>query len=149
MTLRVRPSITPENRVDMIINVMISQLAASETNGQPDRTEMDTTTNMIVGDGATLLLGGILFQQDSHIRRKVPLLGDLPGVGELFRHNNIVESNNELMVFITPYVIDDPNGTQPATTEVIDNATKKHDAFRGSMEETLEKMRKEVLKMKK
>ena len=55
-------------------------------NSQPVRTELDTTTNMVVQDGQTIMLGGMLFQEDSRIKRKIPLLGDLPLVGGLFRH---------------------------------------------------------------
>ena len=149
MTLQVRPSITPENNVDMIVRVQISDLTADQVNAQPVRTEMDTTTNMIVEDGATLLLGGILIQKDSHIRRKVAGLGDLPGVGELFRHNAIQESNEELMVFITPFVVDDPNGTQAATKAQIEEARQKHEDYRQSLDETVQQLRQEIMKMKK
>lgn len=106
MTLQARPSITPEKNVDMIVNVMLSQLTGEIVNGQPVRSKMETQTNMIVQDSQTIMLGGILFQKDSQIRRKMPLLGDIPGVGLLFRHNETVQSNSELIVFITPYVVD-------------------------------------------
>jgi hypothetical protein len=66
---------------------------------------------MIVQDGQTLLLGGILFQQDSTIERKLPLLGDMPLVGGLFRHNEINLANSEMFVFMTPRVIQEPNAT--------------------------------------
>jgi len=132
MTLRVRPSITPEKNVDMIINVMISQLTGQEVNQQPIRTEMETTTNMIVEDGETVMLGGILFQRDSTIERKLPLLGDAPLVGGLFRHNEAVERNNEMLVFITPYVIDDPNKMRPETIEELERPKEK---LKGVLEE--------------
>jgi len=149
MTLQVRPSITPENNVDMVVRVQISDLSTDLVNAQPVRTEMDTTTNMIVEDGSTLLLGGILIQKDSQIRRKVAGLGDLPGVGDLFRHNAIQESNEELMVFITPFVVDDPNGTKPATKAQIDEARQKHEDLRRTLDDTVEQLRQEVMKMKK
>jgi type II secretory pathway component GspD/PulD (secretin) len=107
MTLRVRPSITPQKNVDMNIDLTISQLSAERINLQPVRTYMNTTTTSIVRDGQTIMLGGILFQEDSIVERKVAVLGDLPLVGPLFRHNETVESNNELIIFITPQVIDE------------------------------------------
>ena len=125
MTLRVRPSITPENNVDMIINVILSQLTADRENDQPVRTEMDTTTNMIIQHAQTLMLGGILFQTDSTVERKIPLLGDVPVAGGLFRHNNIIESNEELIVFITPYVIDEPENLLPETKAEIEPPLEK------------------------
>jgi general secretion pathway protein D len=120
MTLRTRPSITPEKNVDMIINVVLSQLTPEEINNQRVRTEMDTTTNMIVQDGQTLMLGGMLFNEDSNVQRKLPLLGDLPLVGGLFRHNEGVIANSELLIFVTPYVVDGLEETLPETLKEIE-----------------------------
>lgn len=107
MTLAARPSITPEKRVDMNITVLLERLTSNKSNDQPVRATMETETNMIIEDAQTLMLGGILFQKDSKVQRKLPLFGDLPLIGGLFRHNEIIASNSELIVFVTPYVIDD------------------------------------------
>ena len=138
MTLAVRPSITPNNDVDMIINIIISQLTTEEQNSQPVRTEMETKTNMIVGDSQTLMLGGILFQQDSVTNRKVPLLGDIPLLGALFSHNETTATNNEMLVFITPYVIDEPDKTGSATKEEIQRSKERLDNIREGLNETME-----------
>jgi general secretion pathway protein D len=137
MTLRVRPSITPENNVDMIINVILSQLTADRINDQPVRTEMDTTTNMMIQHSQTLMLGGILFQTDSQVERKIPLLGDMPLAGGLFRHNAITESNEELIVFITPYVIDKPDNLLPETEAEIEPQLEKLDNIKEELEALL------------
>jgi len=126
MTLRVRPSITPEKNVDMTINLMLSQLASEFINEQPVRTEMDTETTLIVSDGETVMLGGMLLQEDSTVERKLPLFGDLPVLGGLFRHNEIVKANTEILVFITPHVIDkDPSEMLPETIEELENEKQK------------------------
>lgn len=118
MELRARPSITPEDKVDMVVNVQISQLTADLVNSQPVRSKMNTTTNMIVDNKQTLLLGGILFQKDSKVERKLPGFGDLPLIGGLFRHNQVVQTNSELLVFMTPHVIDETAEELPeAVTE--------------------------------
>ena len=125
MTLRGRPSITPEKNVDMIVNVILSQLTGLEKNGQPVRSEMETTTNMIVKNGQTIMLGGILSQKDQTIQRKLPLLGDIPLIGGLFRHEETTAANNELIVFITPYVVDELENMLPeAQQELNDNKAK-------------------------
>jgi general secretion pathway protein D len=142
MTLAVRPSITPYNDVDMIINIIISQLTTEEENGQPVRTEMETKTNMIVEDGQTIMLGGILFQQDRTINWGVPLISDIPLIGLLFSHTDVVAANNEMLVFITPYVIDEPEKTTPATKEQMDKAKEKLDEIRQGLDATMEKLTK-------
>lgn len=106
VTLRVRPNITPERAVDMSINLIISQVSTDDVNGELATNKLDMTTHVIVNDGETILLGGILFQTDSIINRKIPILGDIPLIGELFKHQETVQRNNELLAFITPYVID-------------------------------------------
>ncbi len=150
MTLAVRPSITPEKSVDMIINILISQLTTEEENGQPVRNEMETKTNMIIADGQTVMLGGILFQEDRVVEKKVPLLGDVPIIGELlFRNNEVSAANNELIVFITPYVIDDPDAVLPATRQEMERPREKLDKVQGELEATVEALKKRTGALKK
>jgi len=105
LTLRVRPNITPEKAVDMSINLIVSQVGEN-VNNQLATNQLDTTTHVIVNDGQTILLGGILFQNDNLVVNKVPLLGDVPVLGALFTHKNNTLRNNELLAFVTPYVMD-------------------------------------------
>jgi len=150
MTLAVRPSITPENSVDMIINILISQLTTEEENGQPVRNEMETKTNMIIADGQTIMLGGILFQEDRITEKKVPLLGDVPIIGELlFRNNEVRAANNELIVFITPYVIDDPEKVLPGTKLEMERPKEKLDNIREQLDSTIEALNKKTGKLKR
>jgi len=138
MTLRVRPNITPEKNVDMTINLIISQRTSELIGGQPVRTEMDTQTTLIVEDGETVMLGGMLFQEDSSIERKVPLFGDIPLVGGIFRHTEVVKGNTEILVFVTPYVI----GEEPG--DVLPETKKQIDEERQRLQETLEELKASV-----
>jgi type IV pilus assembly protein PilQ len=123
----------------MVVNVQISQLTSERELDQPIRSKMNTTTNMIVQDGQTLLLGGILFQKDSLVQRKLPGLGDLPGVGGLFRHEQVIKSNSELLVFITPRVIDEKmENVSEATKAVIDQPREKLKKILGELDTALE-----------
>jgi general secretion pathway protein D len=97
---------------------------------------------MIIEDGQTIMLGGILFEQDRVVNRGVPILSDIPLLGLLFSHTDVVAANNELLVFITPYVIDEPDKTTPATKEQIDIGKKKLDEIRQGLDATMEKLRK-------
>ena len=123
----------------MIVNVNISQLTSDIINSQPVRSKMQTTTNMIVENGQTLLLGGILFQKDSLIRTKVPGLGDVPLLGGLFRHKGIVKTNSEMFVFITPRVIDENMKNIPeATKAAIEGPNEKLDKIIEDLDTALE-----------
>jgi type II secretory pathway component GspD/PulD (secretin) len=144
MTLRARPSITPEKNVDMVINVILSQLTNDLVNTQPVRTEMETTTNMIVADGETIMLGGMLFQQNTAVQRKLPLLGDVPVAGELFRHNDNIVANEELIVFITPYVVDDGEAMSEEARMRMEETRRKLDNVKRRMEEDTERLKDDL-----
>lgn len=146
MRLAVRPSITPEKNVDMILTVLLSQLTGDIVNGQPTRRVMESTTNMIVEDGQTLMLGGILFQTDSTTERKVPLLGDLPLMGPLFRHYDVSKVNNEMIVFITPSVVDDGRVLSADTGAQIEAPRQKLDSIQRELDETSDRLRQKVEK---
>jgi len=143
MVVQVRPSITPERRVDMTVRLQLSQLTSDIVNSQPVRSKMETATNMIVRDGETIMLGGMLFQKDSRIKRKLPLLGDLPLVGGLFQHNDVVLSNNELIVFVTPFVIDEGAMSDEAG-EQVGRFKDKLDTVQGQLDATAERLEEEL-----
>jgi len=144
MTLAARPSITPEKNVDMVVNVLLSQLTSDQINNQPVRSLMETQTNMIVQDGQTIMLGGILFQTDSVIKRKLPLLGDIPLAGGLFRHNEALLANNELIVFITPFVIDEPGEMLPETLKEIEGPRQKLEDVKEQLEQMKRRLEQEA-----
>ncbi len=146
MTLAVRPSITPEKNVDMITNVILSQLTGDLVNTQPVRTQMETKTNMIVPDSQTLMLGGILFQEKNKVKRKIPLLGDIPLLGALFQHNDVRVSNNEMIVFITPFVVSDGAMSEAAKAALGKNQERldrTKDELGAETEKLIEKLDKE------
>ena len=140
MVLQVRPSITPEKHVDMMVRLQLSQLTADIVNSQPVRDKMETSTNMIVRDGETIMLGGMLFQTDSLINRKLPLLGDLPLVGGLFQHNDVELTNSEMIVFVTPFVVDDGTTMSEGAKAELKKSQEKLDGVRDRLDETAEEL---------
>ena len=72
-----------------------------------DTTEL--TTQVLVGDGETVVLGGVFRTEDLEKIAKVPMLGDLPLMGALFKNKSVSREKTETLVFITPRIIADPN----------------------------------------
>jgi len=144
MTLAVRPSITPEKNVDMIVNILLSQLTGDLVNNQPVRTQMETKTNMIVRDSETLMLGGILFQEKNKTKRKIPLLGDLPLVGGLFQHNGVKLSNNEMIVFMTPFVIGDGTKMSDAAKAAIEESKERLDQTKEELDAATDQLKEKL-----
>jgi general secretion pathway protein D len=143
VTLRVRPNITPEKAVDMTINLNISEIESELINGVNARKNVDATTHMIVSDGQTIMLGGIIFQNDQQTVSKVPLLGDIPLLGALFTHTGTDLTNSELLVFITPYVFDESMRQNiPATLnhqEIIDQSLRRKTETMGQLSEKIQR----------
>lgn len=113
--LRARPRITIKKDVDLRINLELSSIQPNQTlfgGFIVDRRE--TTTHLIVRDGQTIVVSGILRSEDSDIKRKVPVLGDIPLIGGLFSSTEKTKSRTELVAFITPLVIENPEEASPA-----------------------------------
>jgi len=104
--LRVKPHITKDRNIDLTVNLLVSNLVPGVTlfgGAVVDRRE--TTTRIVLEDGRTFLISGILREEEHAIIRRVPGLGDIPGLGELFKHREMAKVNSELLIFLTPHVI--------------------------------------------
>jgi len=111
LKLDVTPQITPDNRVimDLIINQdSVSDVEiVSNNSAVPIIDTNELQTRVLVGDGQTIVLGGIFQQNTINGTSKVPLLGDLPVVGRLFRQDVKRDEKQELLIFITPRILSD------------------------------------------
>lgn len=108
--LRARPRITQSGNVDLRVNLELSSIAPGQVVDDfviIDRRE--TTTQLVVQDGQTVVISGILRSEDSDVVRKVPLLGDIPLIGALFTSVEENTTNTELIAFITPVIVDNDN----------------------------------------
>ncbi len=106
LSLEVTPQITPDNRV--IIEVKVNKDAADFTNqvsGTPSIQTNEVNAKVLVNDGETIVIGGIFSNTQAKGVDKVPLLGDIPFVGRLFRRDVVRDSKAELLVFLTPRIM--------------------------------------------
>ena len=109
VSLNVRPRITTQHHVDMEINLELSTISDERLFGGAILDRRETTTRVVVKSGQTIVLSGILRDEESEIIRKVPFLGDIPLLGLLFQSREIETTRTELIAFITPYVVDNPD----------------------------------------
>ena len=73
--------------------------------GNPTITQREAQTELLLGDGETTVIGGIYTRSTSEAIKKVPFLGDLPLIGGLFRSRNEEDKRSELLIFITPRIV--------------------------------------------
>jgi type IV pilus assembly protein PilQ len=108
LSLRVTPQITPDNRI--ILNLVVTQDTRGETvsTSTGPAVAIDTqeiSTQVLVENGETIVLGGIFQQTSADDVSKVPLFGDLPIVGNLFKTSQKIQEKRELLIFVTPKII--------------------------------------------
>ena len=106
LSLKVKPQITPDDNVIMTLKIN-KDSRGDVFLGIPSINTKNVQTEVLVENGGTVVLGGIYTAEERSDTRKVPILGDLPYVGFLFKNNQKVDDRRELLVFITPKVLKD------------------------------------------
>jgi len=120
--LKVRPSVDEQNRILLDIHPEVSTGSVSD-DGVPNQTTTEVTTSMLVDSGKTVFIGGLIKRSSEQTREGVPVLGDIPVIGGLFSNRALSSKNTELVVLITPYIVDDnkvllDNGKSPLVKDV-------------------------------
>jgi type IV pilus assembly protein PilQ len=109
LSLTVTPQITPDDRIimDLVVDKdSVGEVVPSATGGfVPSIDTRSVVTQVLVNDGETVVLGGIYETEIRDTYTKVPVLGDIPGLGYLFRSRNNVNNNAELLIFVTPRIL--------------------------------------------
>jgi type IV pilus assembly protein PilQ len=110
LSLKVTPHITPDNRI--ILNLVVTQDTRGDTvsTSTGPAVAIDTqeiSTQVLVENGETIVLGGIFQQVSTNDVTKVPLLGDIPYFGNLFKTTSTIEQKRELLIFVTPKIIEE------------------------------------------
>jgi type IV pilus assembly protein PilQ len=109
LSLKVTPLITPDNRI--ILDLAVTKDSVGQvivTSGGVNVPAIDTrtlTTRVMVGDGQTVVLGGILETTRRDSEKKVPYIGDIPVLGHLFKNTTRVNNKDELLIFVTPKIL--------------------------------------------
>lgn len=106
LSLEVTPQITPDNRI--IMDVKVTKDApdfARAINGVPPINKNEVNAKVLVNDGETIVIGGVFSNTQTKAVEKVPFLGDLPFVGRVFRRDIVADNKAELLVFITPRIM--------------------------------------------
>lgn len=104
LSLEVTPQITPDDKI--IMDLVVNQDSRGEvTAGIPSINTNNVTTQVLVGNGETVVLGGIFQSEVATQTTKTPFLGDIPYLGRLFKRTEKIDERSELLIFITPKII--------------------------------------------
>ena len=107
LKLEITPQINEGDAVRLNIYQEVSGVKAGSSGSEATTNQREITTTVLVQDGATVVLGGLIDEQHNEVVSKVPLLGDVPYLGELFKTRSVTKNRRNLMVFIHPTIIRD------------------------------------------
>jgi len=124
--LSFRPYIGNDGYIRMDIHPKDSTGAINATTSVPDETSTELATNILVKDGQTIIIGGLFRNQVTSGRNQVPILGNLPLVGVLFRGTTDTTIRQEVVVMLTPHILDEPD--QGQDPEAVADAERRQQA---------------------
>ena len=109
LALKVTPQVTPDNRIILDLNVKkdsVGQVIVGGAGQQvPSIDTREISTQVLVNDGQTVVLGGILETERRETEKKVPYLGDIPVLGRIFKTTGKTNNKDELLIFVTPKIL--------------------------------------------
>jgi general secretion pathway protein D len=147
LILNVTPQINPDNRVTLDVSQELSALtgrtvAISEQLDAQVIAKRFAETRIAIQDGQTIVIGGLVEDQNTLTERKVPLLGDLPVLGGLFKRTQTVKSKTELLLFLTPEIVRDIDELEAIGNTINNDAELVHDAVEpGTLKKHLGQMK--------
>jgi type II secretory pathway component GspD/PulD (secretin) len=106
VTLDITPIVTPDNEVTVALHPVVNSLSGI-LNGVPQIATRDTQTTVHLRNNQTLIIGGLIQEATTRTENKIPVLGDLPLVGGVFRNSQTNATRNELIIVVTPHVLVD------------------------------------------
>ena len=143
--LKVKPQISKGNAVRLEIEQESSKVKAGSADSQFGATTTKSTmqTNVMIQDGELLILGGLIEGQTDNSASKVPFLGDIPIIGNLFKSSNKSDSEKVLMMFIRPTIIRTPEDAQALSKSKFEHLITRD--FEAEQEGTVTKQLKEFI----
>ena len=106
LTLKVKPRISSEDKVTLEISTLLEGVKTTQTtSGNPDTLKKEIKTTAILNNGESVIIGGLIENKNESTEQKVPLLGDVPLIGNLFKNDSTTRTKKNLVVIVTPYMI--------------------------------------------
>jgi type II secretory pathway component GspD/PulD (secretin) len=104
VTLDITPVVAPDGGVTVWLHPVVNSLIGTNA-GVPEISTRDTQTTVHLQDNETLVIGGLIQENETRTTTKLPILGDIPLLGRAFRNDNVQAQRNELIIVVTPHVV--------------------------------------------
>jgi type II secretory pathway component GspD/PulD (secretin) len=111
--LLLRPRVNDDGNITMRVHPVVSTVTAIDSNNIPQTSSREAESTVMIKDGETMVIGGLIRDEYSKTISEIPLLAQLPLVGELFRHRSTNKRKSEILVFITPHIVKEGESYKP------------------------------------
>ena len=105
VTLDITPLVDAEGGITVALHPVVNSLLGLSAAGVPEISTRDTQTTVHLRDNETLVIGGLIQENETRTNTKIPLLGDVPLIGRAFRNEQRTSSRNELIIVVTPHIV--------------------------------------------
>jgi general secretion pathway protein D len=105
LTLKVKPRIDSDNKVSLNVQAVVEDLLPGSQTTLPITSKRQLNTTAIVKNGQSIILGGLVRNNDDLTTQKVPFLGDIPIIGNLFKRNSANKDKTTIVILLTPYIV--------------------------------------------
>lgn len=141
LTLKVKPQINEGNTIKMVLEQEVSNVSTTALTGATDivTSKRSIKTTVLVEDGQTLVLGGLIDDQIADVEEKVPLLGDIPVLGNLFRYRSTKKTKQNLLIFLHPVIMRDSETASQFSNSKYNSLRTKQTLYRQEKDRSLQK----------
>ncbi|MEG1912634.1 MAG: type II secretion system secretin GspD [Cloacibacillus sp.] len=146
LILTVTPHIRSGNLVALEIEQRIEDLLTTTNSVTPITSKREVKTTVLVANGETVVIGGLIKEAEKSLRNRVPLLSYIPVVGNLFKSNEKQREKIDLMIFLTPYILETPQHASKITSEIIADGQALSEAERTLLKRNDEDYKKSIKK---
>lgn len=115
--LQVKPVVDAQGRINSVIHAEVSNISGQAVNGQPIIATRSADSVINLRSGLPIVIGGLMDSSESKNVSKIPLLGDIPILGEFFKHTSRTRDKRELIIVVTPYIVNTEELSQTQMTE--------------------------------
>lgn len=130
LILTVTPHIRSGNLVALEIEQRIEELQTTTNNATPITSKREVKTSVLVANGQTVVIGGLIREAEKELKNRVPFFSYIPLIGNIFKSTEKQREKVDLMIFLTPYIIETPEHASQVTSNIIRNGQELSDAER-------------------
>jgi len=134
LILNVTPHVRSGNLVALEIEQRVEDLLTTTGSTTPVTSKREIKTNVLVANGETIILGGLIREAEKALRNRVPIFSYIPLIGNLFKSNEKQREKVDLMIFLTPYILETPAHASSITNQIINDGQNLSEAEKGLLQ---------------